>query len=125
MARKKYIPRDITINGERFIEVSNNTCTSNGAIPECGGRSCHFYRRGECWINEYTKNTQECRWPYIWQKVNNDGYVVDRDGRNLWNTRIDAERYRIDENGNRYTYRTLWHINSKRKAKYYDDPVKY
>lgn len=115
--------RDITINGERFIEVENTTCTSNGAIPECGGRSCHFNRRGECWINEYTKGTEKCHWPYIWKKVNSDGYVVDRDGRDLFHVRIDAERYRIDENGNRYTRGTLW--PSKRKTKYDDELVKY
>lgn len=118
-------PRDIVINGERFIEVENIIHTSNGAIPECGGTHCHFYRRGECWINEYTKNTEQCRWPYIWKKVNKEGYVVDRDGNNLCNIKIDSERYRIDENGNRYTYRTLWCINSKRNCKYYDDFVKY
>lgn len=59
------------------------------------------------------------------EKVNKEGYVVDRDGNNLCNIRIDSERYRIDENGNRYTYRTLWRINSKRNCKYYDDFVKY
>lgn len=117
-------PRDIVVNGERFIEVENRICTSNGAIPPCGDTHCHFYRRGECWINEYTKNTEQCRWPYIWQKVDKDGYVVDRDGWKI-GVRIDAERYRIDENGNRYTYRTLWRINSKKNRKYYDDFVKY
>lgn len=120
---RKPKPRDITINGDRFIEVENNICSYNGAIPECGGRSCHFNRRGECWINEYTNGSENCRWPYIWLAVNKDGYVLDRDGRNILNIRIDSERYRIDENGNRYTRRTLW--PSKRKTKHDNEFVKF
>ena len=120
---RKHQLRDITIDGKRFIEVENTICEHNGAIPSCGERSCHFYRRGECWINEYTKGTEECHWPYIWNAVSKEGYVLDRDGRNLFDIRIDSERYRIDENGNRYTYGTLW--PSTKKYKYHDRLIKY
>ena len=121
---KKKLLRDITIDGQRFIEVTNTTRKYNGAIPECGERDCHFFRRGECWIDEYTKGTENCRWPYIWKAVSKDGYVLDRDGHhNLGNIRIDAERYRIDENGNRYTYGTLW--PSTKKYKYSDRLIRY
>jgi hypothetical protein len=115
-------PRDITIDGKRFIEVENNCCASNGAIPECAGRMCHFNRRGECWIDEYTKGTESCHWPYLWRQVDSDGYVLDRDGWKI-GIRIDAERYRIDENGVRYTYGTLW--KPRKNSKHNDDLIKY
>ena len=112
-------PRDITIKEQRYIERENNYCDSNGAIPSCGTLNCTFFRRGECWANDYGT---DCHWPYVWERVDIDGYVLNRDG---WKTgvRIDNERFRIDENGKRLTYATLW--NYKRKSKYDNEFVKY
>lgn len=121
---RKNKPRDITIDGKRYIEVENNCCTFNGAIPPCAGRMCHFNRREECWINEYTKNTEKCCWPYFWLAVDENGYVRDRDGGKYGGgIRIDSERYRINENGERYTYDTLW--PSVRRKKPNNDFVKF
>lgn len=64
------------IKSER-LQYENPFTESNGAIPPCAKRMCHFYRRETCMIEDYG---HKCIWPYFWRQVDKDGNVLDRDG---------------------------------------------
>ena len=62
--------------GEHYRAYLN---TSN--MSECVGRECHFFRRGECFIDGVGHH---CVPPYFWRKIDKDGNVLDRDGWVMW-----------------------------------------
>lgn len=76
---------------ERYKAFRNVICNSNGAIPACAGLQCTFYRKGECWAEDYGA---KCTWPYYWKKVDDDGNVLDRDGHILY-TKEEVEKYKL------------------------------
>jgi len=65
--------------------------THNGAIPECAGIQCEFFRRGECWAEDVGV---KCTWPYYWLRVDDEGNVLDRDG-HIKYTKEQVEKYKL------------------------------
>jgi len=108
MKRKEKILRDVTVaDGTRYIEREIKYLTADGKVPECV-RDCDFMRQGDCGISRRLGNDFKCQAGTYWSRVDKEGYILDRDGWRGWRgadessqTRIDAERYRIDNNGNR------------------------
>lgn len=74
-------PDDFEYKGQTWTAFMNNY-DSNGALRSCAGRDCDFFRRGECWINDY--GDRHCIWPYFWRRKDKEGNILDRDGWKLY-----------------------------------------